>query len=449
MVQPEALRLVVLLWIMLALATTSARADAVDVALDPPRKIVGFAVRGKTKLKLRLVPYLSHLEEGDWVRERDRAKIRRALISSDLFHTAEVTYEAAPGGVIVVATLKDRHSWLIAPTFYFQSGKNSLGVGYVDSNFRGLNQKTVLYGQIGQRDNLLFGTFLDDNVKGTELIIRTDVYAYSKLIDEYVNPENDATSTEVGRTSRHHYIGGGALLGWNCEWWCKIHFRFRGAYVYFNESAAPDGTPLPNPSTDGWDFTQQLWLNFDRRQQAFGVRWGPYIQIMGETSIPGLDDYDYSSALLRAYYSWLLFGSQQFELRTNFQVGRKLPVQEELVTGGVLDIRGYGLDQFRGDLRAIFRAEYSWPLLKVSALRFRGIVFYDNAYIGFHFPRTDGRRNYLPTQAEGSSWFRNDVGVGLRMYVGWVVVPVLGLDIAYGFEGKATQLVFEVGFTDF
>jgi len=429
--------------------TAGVRADSLDVALDPPRRVVGFEVKGKTKLKLRLLPYLSHLEIGDYVRDRDRAEIKRWLISSDLFHTADVTYEEAPGGVVVIATLRDRHSWLVAPTFFLQSGQRSLGVGYVDSNFRGLNQKALMYGQIGERDNLLFGTFLDDNVRGTDLIVRTDVYAYSRLVAEYVNPEDDATSTEVGRTARHNFLGGGFLLGWNCGWWCKIHLRLRGAYVYFNESQAPDGTPLPAPSTDGWDWTQQLWLIFDRRQQTFGVRRGPYLQIMGETSIPGLDDYDYSDALLRAYYSWVLFGSHQLELRTNFQIGRKLPAHEELVTGGVLDLRGYALDQFRGDLRTMFRVEYSWPLVKASALRFRGIAFFDSAYLGFHFPRTDGKRDYLATQAEGSSWFRNNVGVGLRMYVGWVVVPVLGLDIAYGFEGKATQLVFEVGFTDF
>lgn len=442
------LRLLVVLWI--ALQVSIARGDSLDVAIDQPRKIVGFAVRGKTKLKLRLLPYLSHLEEGDYVRRRDEAKIERALISSDLFHTAEVTFEDAPGGVIVVATLRDRHSWLVAPTFYLQSGQRSLGVGYVDSNFRGLNQKAVLYGQIGERDNLIFGTFLDDNVRGTDLIIRADIYAYSKQIDEYVNPEDDATSTEIGRSARHNYLGGGFLLGWNCEWWCKIHLRQRAAYFFISDEArAPGGEFQPAPGTHGWDVTSQLWLNFDLRQQAFGVRWGPYLQLMGETSIPGLDDYDYSSALLRAYYSWLVFGSHQIELRTNVQIGRNLPVQEELVTGGVLDIRGYALDQFRGDVRTMARLEYSWPLLKISALRFRGIAFYDNAYIGFHFPRTDDKRNYLPTQAKGSSWFRSDVGIGLRMYVGWVVVPVLGLDIARGLEGKANQLVFEVGFTDF
>src|SRR5205085_2466536 len=125
----------------------------------------------------------------------------------------------------------------------------------------------------------------------------------------------------------------------------------------------------------------------DVRQQAYGVRWGPYLQLMGVTTFPGLDDYGFSSALLRAYYSWLLFGSHQLELRTQLQAGRHLPVHEEMTAGGVMDIRGYALDQFRGDRRATFRVEYSVPLIKVSALRFRALAFYDSAWIGYRSQR--------------------------------------------------------------
>lgn len=440
------MRLVVLL---IALATSLARADSIDNALDQPRKVVGFSVRGKSKLKLRSLRYLSHIEEGDYVRERDRKRIVKALISSQLFEKAAVTYEDAPDGVIVVVTLQDRHSWIVAPTFYLQSGDRSVGVGYIDSDFRGLNQKAILYGQIGERDNVLFGTFLDENVRGTDLEIRTDIYAFSKSVNEYENPPNDPTSTAVARTAQHHYLGGGVLLGWNCEWWCKTDLRLRGAYVYFRDAQAPDGSPTTEPSVDGWDWTAQFHFVLDARGHDHGVTTGLYLQLMGETSIPGLDDYDYSSSLMRTYYSWKLFGGHQFELRTQLQVGRHLPIHEELVNGGVIDLRGYALDQFRGDTRATFRAEYSVPIVKVNALRFRMLGFYDAGYTGFHFRQPDGHRDYLPTQGDGAHWTRSDVGVGLRVYVGWVVVPLLGFDVAYGIEGKAPQIVFEIGFTDF
>ncbi len=440
------MRLVIAMLIALA---APAHADAISNALDPPRKVVGFAVRGGSKLEPRAVGYLLHIDKGDYVRDRDRPRLVETLISSELFETAKVTYETSGDGVIVVATLHDRLSWIVAPTFYLQSGKRSLGLGFVDSNFRGLNQKLLAYGQIGQRDNILFVTFLDQNVRGTDLTMRADIYAYTKDVSEYENPANDPTSTAIARTAQYNYRGGGILLGWNCGWWCKTDLRFRGAYVYYRDSHAPDGTPLPAPSTDGWDVTAQYRLTLDARQHDHGVTWGPYLQLFGDTTIPGLDDYDYSAALLRAYYNWRLFDTHQLELRTNVQIGRHLPVNEELVVGGVIDLRGYALEQFRGDFRTFYRLEYSVPIVKIKALRFRAIGFYDNAFIGFYFPRTDLERNYLPTQQQGAHWFRNDVGVGLRVYVGWVVVPLLGFDVAYGIEGKAPQVVFEIGFTDF
>jgi len=68
--------------------------------------------------------------------------------------------------------------------------------------------------------------------------------------------------------------------------------------------------------------------------------------------------------------------------------------------------------------------------------------------LGFGW-RDPESRNYLPTQANGASWTRTDAGVGFRIYVGTVVLPLLGLDLAYGFEGKRPEVVFEVGITDF
>jgi len=434
--------------LLIALAAP-ARADSLANALDRPHAIVGFKVRGKSKLKPRALGYLLHLDKGDYVRQRDTRELAGQLISSELFETAEVVLEPSGDGVVLVAILKDRHSWLVAPTFYLQSGDRSLGVGYVDSNFRGLNQKALVYAQIGERDNILFATFLDQNVRGTNLTLRADLYGYSKHVSEYENPPGDPTSTAIAREAQWIYEGGGFLLGWNCGWWCKTDLRLRGAYVAFRDAHAPDGTPLPKPSNDGWDFSTQFRLTLDARHHDHGVTSGLYFQLFGDKTIPGLDDYDYALGLIRSYYSWRLFGSQQLELRGQIAAGRHLPAHEELVTGGVGDIRGYALDQFRGDYRMTFRAEYSVPIVKVSALRFRGIGFYDSADIGYRFRHVDGRRNYLPTQSDNAHWFRNDVGLGLRVYVGWVVVPVLGFDVAYGIEGKAPQVVFEIGFTDF
>jgi outer membrane protein assembly factor BamA len=222
----------------------------------------------------------------------------------------------------------------------------------------------------------------------------------------------------------------------------------------FTDPHAPDDTPLLPPQDDGWDTTTQGRITLDARKSFFGVRWGPYLQLYMETSIPGLDDYDYSSVLLRAYYGWRLFSEHQLEVRTNLNVGRNLPIHNDLVLGGATDLRGYGVDRFRGDTRAIWRVEYSVPIAKYKSFAFRAIGFFDSGYLAINFPRTDvldgGDRSFFyPNMAEGTHWFRNDVGAGFRLYVKSVVLPLLGIDLAYGIEARSPQLYFQLGLVDF
>src|SRR5688572_14823088 len=111
----------ILVVLVVVLLGADASADALDTALDPPRKVVGFDVRGKSKLKIRALRYLTKVEEGDHVRKSDVARITRFLITSELFEKVEVTFEPAEGGVVIVATVKDKHSWILGPTFALQS----------------------------------------------------------------------------------------------------------------------------------------------------------------------------------------------------------------------------------------------------------------------------------------------------------------------------------------
>ena len=237
--------------------------------------------------------------------------------------------------------------------------------------------------------------------------------------------------------------------GYQLAWWLVADFRLRGAYVYFRDVHAADGTPLPAPEKDGWDWTVQARVTIDARSHRFGVTWGPFAQLILEPSVPGLDSYNYQVIKARAYYSWRYFEEHELELRTRFQAGRHVPFQEDLTLGGVPDLRGYDVDQFRGDLTWMFRAEYSVPLFKWRSFAFRALGFYDSGFVGRYNADTSGRRDYLATQAPGSAWFRNDVGAGLRIYVSSIVLPLLGLDFGYGIEGHSPEVYFEVGLTDF
>lgn len=409
--------------------------------------VAGFEVRGDSKVTAKTLGYLAHVEIGDLVGDHDIPRLEQALISSELFKTAKVTLEPAAGGAItVVATVKDKHSWIAAPTLFVLPGNQAFGVGYAENNFQGTAQKFLLYGQIGTRTSLLFCTFLDPAFHGSNLTWRADIYSFRRALDEYENPRGDAGSFDVQRSTRTTYIGGAALVGYNFLWWLVGDLRLRGAYVYFRDAEDADGNKVALPEKDGWDFTLQMHLTLDRRHHRYGVTWGPYVQLDLEPSVPVIDTYGYQLAMLRAYYSWKIFEEHELELRGHVNVGRHMPLHEEFTIGGTPDLRGYDLDQFRGDTRLAARAEYSVPMFKYKFLAFRGLGFYDIAYAGFHFRRDD--RQYLPNQL-GPGYTRSDVGLGLRIYLNNIVLPLLGLDFGWGIEAKAPEVYFEVGLTDF
>lgn len=430
------------------LAGTVARADTSE-----PRPVVGFRVRGDSKLRERTLGFLAHLERGDLVGAASLPQIKAALISSELFEKVTVTLEEAPGGYLVVATLEDKHSWFAAPTLYLLGKRRAIGAGFIENNLGGFNQKLLAYAQYGTHESILFLTYLDPSVSGTPFTWRFDIYGYHRQIDEYANPAGDATDTTILRTTTADYRGAGFLVGWTFAWWAVADLRLRGGTMRFHDPQAPDGSPLPYPQDDGWDVSTQARITLDARRYHFGVRWGPYLQLYAETTIPGLDDYDYSSILLRAYYSWRLFDEHQLELRTNGQLGRNLPIHNDLLLGGAVDLRGYTVDRFRGDTRAMFRVEYSVPITKWRSFAFRAITFWDSGFIGWYRPRRDvldgGDRSFFyPNMERGAHWFRNDVGAGFRLYVKSVVLPLLGIDFAYGIEGERFQTYFQLGLVD-
>jgi outer membrane protein insertion porin family len=424
-------------------------APAAEPVLSRP--IVGFEVHGESKVQPSTIGYLAHVAIGDPVGPGDVAALQQALLSSELFTEVQVELRPAPGdpspGVIVVVTADDKHSWIVAPTAFALPGNLAFGVGFAENDFRGLDQKFLIYGQLGTRNSLLFGTFLDPSYHGTQLTWRTDLYLFRRDIDEYTNPTDDTRSVAVERRTTATYLGGGALIGWKFLWWLMADLRLRGAYVYFRDPQDAAGQPIAKlPEHDGWDVTLQAHLTLDRRFHRYGVTWGSFVELDLEPSIPGLDSYGYQLLLLRAYHSWRLFGEHELELRGRFDAGRHLPLHEDLTLGGTSDLRGYDLDQFRGDLRAVARAEYSVPLLQWRIFAFRALAFYDAGYVGFHSFRAD--RDYLINQRT-ASYLRDDVGVGFRVYVNNIVLPLLGLDLGYGIEGHSPEIYFEVGLTDF
>ena len=414
---------------------------------DEKRPIVGFVVKGDSKVTPRTLGYLAHVHEGDLVGPDDLTRLQVALISSELFESATVALVDAPGGYVVTATLDDKLSWIIGPTVFFVPSNRAVGVGFAENDLGGRDQKLLLYAQLGTKTSILFATFLDPSFHGTKWQYRADLYLERRQIDEYADPPGMPTNQDVARTTEQTFLDAGALVGYAFKWYLVADSRLRAAYVIFHDALDPrTNTPVAKPDKDGWDTTLQARITYDPRVHNFGVTTGPYLQAMAERSVPGLDTYGYFNSIVRGYYSWEFFCEHELELRGFGLFGYHLPVHEDNALGGVSDLRGYALDQFRGDINLIARAEYSVPLFMWWKLKFRALGFYDTGFSTLEFPRAD--RNYLPDQID-RSFFRNDVGVGLRAYVKAVVLPLLGIDFGYGIEGHSPEVYFELGLTDF
>jgi outer membrane protein insertion porin family len=178
------------------------------------------------------------------------------------------------------------------------------------------------------------------------------------------------------------------------------------------------------------------------------------VKLAYETSIPG-SDFDYWYGTFSFERAARFFSKHNFIMRGMAGYGQDLPFQQEY-TGGGTSLRGYENKQFRGDVKLAGNLEYSVPFVTISGWAFRGLVFYDSAYVAFlDIEDDDDFRHYLPnadvTQENVSNLapWKNSVGGGIRLYVRQIVLPLLGLDFGYGLESGGVEVYFAIGLTDF
>lgn len=117
---------------------------------------------------------------------------------------------------------------------------------------------------------------------------------------------------------------------------------------------------------------------------------------------------------------------------------------------GGTSMRGYLNSEFRGDLQVTGNVEYSLPLFTLLGLSVRGLGFFDTGYTTFR-DATNDERLYLPHSARGDNTtlapFRNSIGVGTRLFLQQIVIPLLGVDFGYGLEARDFQLYLAIGLT--
>jgi hypothetical protein len=245
--------------------------------------------------------------------------------------------------------------------------------------------------------------------------------------------------------------------------------RLRGAKVFYDDTQLAEGaqvsdvttdpaaTPetIPGPGAEGYDVSTEILLDYDTRANWYGISQGNRYRLSYERALPQIgSDFDYWYATARYERARKYFERHNLILRAMVGYGRDLPFQQEYSAGGT-DLRGFKNDQFRGDLKAAMNIEYSMPLITIKGVALRLLGFADSSYTTFldAEPAVDTFRNYLPGQGDGSiedklAPFKNTVGLGTRIYVRQLVLPLLGLDVGYGIERKDWEIYLAIGLTD-
>jgi len=446
----------------------TAVALALVVAAIPRRavadgsEIVDVKVEDETKTTPETVKLIADIDVGDeWTADMDDA-ITQRLVSSGLFKDVKVYSEPAAGGVIVHLIVKDKHSWVVAPAVYDQPTNKGGGIGYGENNLWGKNHKLLLYGQVATGDSFFVGAYVDPSINGSRFRWQADVYLASMRTIEYAPPRAYRDDPQPLRISRLNYLNAGLKLG--VHLWGKTTFdaRLRGAHVGYSwvklapgaalsdVTTDPTATAPPRPGATGWDTSLELFYGVDTRANWYGLSSGYKLQLMYEQGLPSLgSDFRYWDVSLQLERAIRVLSRHNLILKGSFAMGHDLPFQQELTAGGT-SMRGYKNAQLRGDLSANATAEYSVPLFTIKGLSIRGIGFWDSTYTTFVDRQTgDTFRSYLPgSEARGLSPFKNSVGVGTRLYLRQIVLPLLGLDFGYGVERGDFEIYLAIGLTD-
>jgi hypothetical protein len=274
----------------------------------------------------------------------------------------------------------------------------------------------------------------------------------------------------------------------------SVDARLRGAHVSFTDPTiglgvdetdidpsltsgclADESCELPKPGAEGFDVSWEGTLKFDRRANWYGIQTGSLIKLTYEQGLPNLGsdfEYKYASGSLQLMRKF--FSKHNLISKSRVAWGNDVPFQHEYVSGGTT-LRGYKGSQFRGDLKLSENLEYSVQLLNIKGLALRALVFGDFAYTKFVNPYSVGDdcgdgsvdingqslcRHYLPgsfdiddfaMESGGSETFRflrTSFGVGTRIYIRQIVLPLLGLDLGYSPESGGYEVYFAIGLTD-
>ena len=441
--------------------------------------ITDLRIVDNTRTDVETVRYIAGVKLGMTLTLELLEQMKERLLTVGLFKDVNIYWEATvPGrdaGIRLVISAKDKLNWIVAPIFHYSQGDYGGGLAYANSNVFGRNKKFLAIAQYTTAQKLLFIAFLDPNIKNSRFYYRVDLLARRDNIWEYA--AGHIGNPRIERATDVDTFGAGVLGGINFS--RRLHFDLRLKIYYDNvqhsscynttnidSSGTPDvvaeqGGHCLQPSSSGWDNTLTTSMAYDGRSNVYGVLHGLLVSAIYQYGATWLGTRnDYHLLTLSGMYAWRFFKEHNLLLKLGSDIFFDPPFKMEVETGGAL-MRGNVFRQFRGDTDVRATLEYILPLFTVSGLSVRAIGFYDTNLTWFRslpdqtselarfVVRNRAFRDFLPDTPSGvvrDSW-HNGVGGGIRLYLRGVILPLLGVDFAYGLEGNDFQWYLSIGST--
>jgi len=428
--------------VALAVALVSGQAGA----QGPGQVVDEVVVRGPEKTLPETVRAYSRIDAGDEITFEELDKVERRLVATGLFQEVKARVEpTGPNRVRLILEVEDKASWVVAPTFALSSDNVGGGLLYAENNLWGRAKKFATAAQVSTAESGVFAGYLDPNLFGLpQLRFSLEGQLRSDRMDEYQPGAGQEDPTVVRRTR----INSASI---SSEVGVMLFERVRAAVKYrlmSIDAKSPDPekevtTPAFSTGPSQRDASLRLMVGIDTRQNLHAVMEGINLEASYEVSNPGVwSEFRYERFGLLYRHGLRLFEEHNLVLRGEAAAGVDLPFHQELVMGGN-GLRGFVHRQFRGDTRLSFIAEYHFPLFTIRSLSFRGVGFSDTGLMVWRELPEDrelrdvnGRvvRGYLPDSRSGlkGATLAQGVGAGLRLYLRNLVLPLVGVDAAYG-----------------
>jgi outer membrane protein assembly factor BamA len=449
----------------------SVKVPGVITSTHPGQVITSIQIVDNAKTDSNTIEYLSGVKIGDVLSEELVETAKTRLQSAGLFKEVRITWDASPlGGARLIISARDKLSWVIAPIAFASDGNYGGGLVFAHGNLFGQNKKLLVYADYTTSERLLFVAFLDPNIRNSRFYYRADLLVRSDNIREYARGWEGEPRLE--RETELDTFGAALLGGVNFTRHFHLDLRLK---IYYDLAHDPtcynttnqDGSGTPDvvawqggkcraPTGSAWDNTLTTSVAFDNRSRVDGVLDGLLIGLTWQYG-PGWlgTGNDYHLVTFNGMYAKRFFKEHNLILRLNADVFFDPPFKQEVEAGGP-QLRGFIVRQYRGDTSVRLTLEYIVPLFTIWGLAFRAIGFYDSNLTWFRdLPdsrlanRGGNFRDFLPDTPSGvvrDSW-HNGIGGGLRFYLHGVVLPLLGVDFAYGFESNAFQWYINIGST--